>query len=134
MAGLPALSRGRTSFMNFTLFNSFISSSLGNEQTNGKAAKERRLARPSLISFFNSQSVIFASLKLMKREKEISCLLSLAEEDEDGMTGNYGIMDQIFALEWVRTNIANFNGNPDSVTIWGESAGNHNEKCSEGRH
>jgi len=47
----------------------------------------------------------------------------LAEEDDDGMTGNYGIMDQIFALEWVRTNIANFNGNPDSVTIWGESAG-----------
>ena len=47
----------------------------------------------------------------------------LAAEDPNGSTGNYGLMDQIKALEWVRDNIAAFCGDPDNVTIAGESAG-----------
>jgi len=72
---------------------------------------------------FVEQGIVYVSIEYRLGAFGFMAHPALSKEDPRGVSGNYGLMDQIMALEWIHNNIAAFGGDPDKVTICGESAG-----------
>jgi para-nitrobenzyl esterase len=69
------------------------------------------------------KGVIFVSINYRVGVFGFMAHPELSKESNSNSSGNYGILDQIAALKWVQQNISAFNGNPENVTILGQSAG-----------
>lgn len=67
------------------------------------------------------QGVIGVTLNYRLGPMGFACLPN--QQEEEGHTGNFGLYDQLTALKWVKDNIAAFGGDPENVTIMGQSAG-----------
>ncbi len=78
---------------------------------------------PDMTYFSRTNNVVSVSIAYRLGELGFMAHPLLSEESENDVSGNYGLMDQIAALEWVQTNIAAFGGDPDNVTIYGCSSG-----------
>ncbi len=70
-----------------------------------------------------SQGVVVVTLNYRLGPLGFLAHPALDRESPEKTSGNYGTRDQIAALAWVRANIAGFGGNPDNVTLFGQSAG-----------
>ncbi len=74
-------------------------------------------------SAFAKQGIVLVSINYRLGNLGFLAHPGLSAESEHGVSGNYGFLDQIEALKWVKRNIRAFGGNPDDVTIFGNSAG-----------
>ena len=72
---------------------------------------------------FAKKGLVFVSLNYRVGVMGLLAHPELTSESPDKSSGNYAILDQIAALQWVKRNIASFGGDPENVTIFGESAG-----------
>lgn len=72
---------------------------------------------------FGRRGVVLVTLNYRLNVFGFLALPELAAEDAEGAVGNYGLLDQLAGLDWVRRNIAAFGGDPGRVTVFGQSAG-----------
>jgi para-nitrobenzyl esterase len=82
------------------------------------SGSEPRYTNPALVA----KGVIVVTLNYRLNVFGFLASEDLAKE-QGGHAGNYGLMDQVAALRWVKSNIAAFGGDVNNVTIFGESAG-----------
>ena len=72
---------------------------------------------------FVQKGLVYVDLNYRVGAFGFLALPDLTQESPHKSSGNYGILDQIAALQWIKRNISAFGGDPDNVTIFGESAG-----------
>jgi para-nitrobenzyl esterase len=74
-------------------------------------------------SQFARDGIVFVSFNYRLGRFGFFAHPALTKENPNGPLGNYGYMDQLAALRWIQRNIAAFGGDPNNVTVFGESAG-----------
>ena len=77
-------------------------------------------------AYFAKKGVVFVSFNYRMNVFGFLAHPELTAESDHHSSGNYALLDQIAALEWVQKNIANFGGDPRNVMIFGHSAGASN--------
>lgn len=78
---------------------------------------------------FAKKGIVFVSINYRVGVFGFFAHPELSKESPNKASGNYGLMDQVAALQWVQKNIAAFGGNPANVTIAGQSAGSMSVNC-----
>jgi para-nitrobenzyl esterase len=73
--------------------------------------------------YWASQGVIFVSVTYRLGVIGFFSHPLLSAESSQGVSGNYGLFDQVTALKWIHNNIGQFGGDPGNITIFGQSAG-----------
>ncbi|MFV0438386.1 MAG: carboxylesterase/lipase family protein [Desulfopila sp.] len=85
------------------------------------------IGAPSIANYdgknIAAKGVVFVSVAYRLGALGFLAHPELSAENELGVSGNYGLLDQIAGLQWVQRNIAAFGGDPGNVTVFGESAG-----------
>ena len=88
---------------------------------------------PSGESFENGDAALYGAEKLLDWEVVLVTfnyrlgVLGFLSTGDEHASGNWGLYDQLAALRWVHDHIESFSGNPSSVTLFGQGAGNNNE-------
>ncbi len=72
---------------------------------------------------WGAKDVVLVSINYRLGVFGFLCHPELSQESAHGVSGNYGILDQIESLKWIKKNIEQFGGDPNNVTIFGQSAG-----------
>ncbi len=72
---------------------------------------------------WGNKDVVLVSINYRLGVFGFLCHPELSAENPHGVSGNYGILDQIESLRWIKKNIEQFGGDPNNVTIFGQSAG-----------
>jgi para-nitrobenzyl esterase len=89
----------------------------GGGYSDGSASEQRHNG-----DFLPTKGVVLVTINYRLGVFGFLATADLAKEN-NGVAGNYGLLDMVAALEWVKANIARFGGDPGNATIFGESAG-----------
>ncbi|KAH7058075.1 Carboxylesterase [Linnemannia elongata] len=93
------------------------------DATNMVAHSVKGIGRPVIVVTINYRLNYFGFLSSAELVQDVQSDKRLSDKNGEKCVGNWGLLDQKIALEWVRDHIEAFGGNPKDVTVFGESAG-----------
>ncbi|KAF9926901.1 hypothetical protein FBU30_003622 [Linnemannia zychae] len=93
------------------------------DATNLVAHSVKKVGRPVIVVTINYRLNYFGFLSSAELVQDVQSDKRLSDNNTEKSVGNWGLLDQKIALEWVRDHIEAFGGNPKDVTVFGESAG-----------
>ncbi|KAF9124598.1 hypothetical protein BGW39_008084 [Mortierella sp. 14UC] len=93
------------------------------DATNMVAHSVKGIGRPVIVVTINYRLNYFGFLSSAELVQDVQSNKRLSDKNAEKSVGNWGLLDQKIALEWVRDHIEAFGGNPKDVTVFGESAG-----------